>query len=223
MKRSSLDLDQLLDANAKVYVKNNALKASLLLVIEMKDGRGKTATLKVPPIDVPISISSQFSRDMIRESKDLRDMLHKGILVLVDPKEAEAVLATEDSKEQLKAFQLSVYADSAPKNSVRDTMEKLKHKSEVVAEVASADILKKKALAEQDDVNIRIKGVVASFQSNEKSSKETVSHLRRLKPMMTETDLTFLLSECKLDKAITEFAEGALAELSAAPEKPFQD
>ena len=218
MRAKFLDLDDLLDNNKKVYVRNNSLKSHLFIVIEMKDKSGRSKPLRVPPISTPICVSEQFSKDVIRESEDLRQCLHKGNLVLVDPEDAQKLLQTPQAQEELKALTMSVYADSAPANAVRDSVNKLKNKSGVVE---AQELLNKKVTS--DDISNRVRGVIASFQSKEKSSKDTLSALRRLKPTLTENDLTYILSECKTETTIREFAEGSLAELSAQPERPFEE
>ena len=214
-----LDLDALLDSNKKVYVRNNALKSQLFMVVELKDKNGKNRALKVPPVRFPISVSDQFSSDSIRESSDLRSLLMKQVLVLVDPAEAEKELATAEAREELKAFSISVHADTAPSNVVRDTMENLREKSSNVMQ--APDLLKNRT--ETDAISNRVKGLIASFQSKEKSSKDTLLMLRRMKTTLTEHDLTYIIGQCKSETTIREFAEGALYELSASPEHPFEE
>lgn len=219
--KKRLDLDDLLDNNKKIYVRNNALKSQLFMVVELKDKNGKNRALKVPPVRFPISVSDQFSSDSIRESSDLRSLLMKQVLILVDPAQAEQELSSSEAREELKAFAMSVYADSAPSNVVRDTMENLKQKSSGV--VASDELLNKKEAQESDAISNKIVGLIASFQAKEKSSKDTLLMLRRMKPTLTEHDLTYVINQCKNDTTIREFAEGALAELSASPEQPFEE
>jgi hypothetical protein len=215
-----LELDVLLDNNEDIYVRNNALKAQLLLVIAIKDKTGRNQTLKLPPTVLPMHVSGQFSRDSIRECSDLRRLIFNRTIILVDPSQARKELATTEAKEEMKALRMSVYADDAPTNAVRDTVEKLAKKSQAPV-MNAADILNQKS--QQDDVQLKVKGMIVSFQSKEKSSKETLVNLKRMKPALTESDLTFILSQCKAETTIREFAEQALAELSAAPEAPFDD
>lgn len=218
-QKRRLDLDTLLDKKEKVYVKNGTLKSQLFLVIEMKDKNGKNRALKVPPVEFPICVSTQFSEDSIRESTDLRDAIGKGVLVLVEPEEAEKMLATADAKEQFAAFSMSPYADSAPQNAVRDSMERMNNENESV--IQAKELLSRQ---KQDDSKIspKVKGTIVSFQSKEKSSKDTLLQLKRMKPVLTESDLTYIISQCKSETTIREFAESTLAELSAVPEQPFE-
>ena len=209
-----LSLDDILSEGKKVYVKNNALKTHLFLVVEMKDKSGKSRSFKIPPINSPICVSDQFSPETILESTDLREMLQKQVIILIEPETAEKELQTKDSQEELKAFSMSVYSDNAPDNAVRDSVEKLKIKSD--PSVTSADALLQNSIA-SEDVKPRIKGLIASFQSKEKSSKDTLIHLRRLKETLTESDLTYVISMCKTETSIREFAEEALSQLAATP------
>jgi len=194
--------------------------SQLFLVIEMKDKNGKNRALKVPPVEFPICVSTQFSEDSIRESTDLRKAISTGVLILVGAEEAEAILATEEASEQFAAFSMSPYADTAPNNAVRDSMERMNTENESV--IQAKDLLSR---PKQDDSKIspKVKGTIVSFQSKEKSSKDTLLQLKRMKPVLTEHDLTYVISQCKSDTTIREFAESTLAELSAVPEQPFHE
>ena len=216
-----LDLDDLLDNKKPVYVRNNALKTQLLLVVTLRDKTGRNQTLKVPPTDLPINITAQFSSDAIRESTDIRRLLFNQTLVLVDPEAALKQLSTRDAKDQLKALSLSVYADSAPNNAVRDNLERLNKKSQSPV-LSASDVLNQKS-STNDAINLKIKGLIVSFQSKEKSSKDTLLQLKRMKSILTEADLTFIISQCKTETTIREFAEAALAELHAQPEQAFEN
>jgi hypothetical protein len=215
-----LDLDEILDTNQKVFVRNNSLKSNLLLVIQMQDRSGRKRPLKVPPTRFPICVSTQFSKEVIRECSDLRELLNKGVIVLVDPDQAEAELRSEDAREEMKSYNLSVYADEAPANAVRDSMQKLSQNAKPV--VDSGSLLDSAGLNDYE-VTPKIQGIVSSLLSKEKSSKETLTQLKRLKSTMTESDLTYIVKECARETQIREFAEGALADLAASPEQPFQE
>ena len=220
MSSRKLDLDDLLDRKQPVYIKNNALKAQLLLVVALRDKNGRNQTLKVPPVDLPINVTAQFSADAIRESSDIRRLLFNRTLVLVDPEEAVKQLNTPDARDQMKALSLSVYADTAPSNAVRDNLERLNKKSQGEA-LTAKDVLNNNA-EEDDKVSLKIKGIIVSFQSKEKSSKETLTKLKGMKSALTEADLTFIISQCRTETTIREFAEATLAELHAQPEQPFE-
>lgn len=213
-----LDLDDLLDKKQKIYVRNNALSTSLFLVIELQDKSGRNRPFKVPPTTVPLCVSSQFSSDSIRESADLRKMLLKGTLKLVDPVTAEKELATEDAVETLANYQLSVYSDDAAGNVTRDAMQRLKQD---VQEPAVNDAMKK-SQSQDEKVSLRVRGLVASFLSKEKTSKDVMTDLKRLKTVLTEHDFTFVISQCKEDSKIREFSEKALLDLQNMPQNPFE-
>jgi hypothetical protein len=186
----------------------------------MKDRSGRNRALKVPPTQFPICVSTQFSKEMIRESSDLRDAIAKGVLVLVEPKSAERELNSPDAKDELKSYAISVYADSAPQNAVRDNMQRMKDQASPI--VDAADILKDGTLP-QDQVTPRVMAMVSSLTSKEKNSKDILIQLKRLKTTLTASDLTYIIRECDKEAQVREFAEGALAELSATPEQPFKE
>jgi len=213
--RKVLDLDTVLDSGKKVYVQSNVIKSNLLMVLQVKDKSGRSRSLKVPPIRFPVCVSTQFSKDSIRDCADLRDCLSKNVLVLVEEEEAERMLKSAEAQDEMKAYQVSVYSDTAPKNAVRDNMQRLKKESEGASNVVdSADVLGNDTL-QGGDVNPRVLGLVASLISKEKNSKETLTHLKRLKGAMTEADLTYIIKECEKETQVREFAEETLAGLSS--------
>jgi len=221
MQKRNVDLDELLEQKQKIYVRSNTVKSNILLVVQMEDKAGRKHPLRIPPSRFPVSVSSQFSNDVIRESSDLRTMLSKGVLILMDPKEAEAILKTPEAKEELKTFSMSVFADSAPTNVVRDNMERLKKASTPVTD--AADVLGGGTDDNEEMASPRVQALVASLTNKEKTSKETLTQLKRLKGNLSEADLTYVIKACSAESQIREFAESSLAELSARPEGPFDD
>lgn len=211
MAKRHIDLDDLLEQGQKVYVRNNALKSNLLLIVQMRDRNGKNRALKIPPSQFPICVSSQFSKDMIRESSDLRDALAKGVITLVDPDKAEMELKDPDAADELKSYAISLYADSAPNNAVRDSMQRLKEKSSPV--VDAAEVLGRNSLP-NDEVTPRIQGLVSSLVNKEKNSKDVLVQLKRMKSALTASDLTYIIRECATEAQVREFAEASLADLS---------
>jgi hypothetical protein len=215
-----LSLDQLLDEGKKVYVVNNSRKVGLLLIVQMKDKHGGNHALKIPPTKIPICVSDQFSADSIRESTDLKIMIQKQNLSLVEPVDAEKILGTAEAMDEMKALNMSIFSDSAPKNAVRDALEKLKNNSNPEAAVEAAKLLQNKNTLE-NAVSDKVRGMISSFKSKEKSSKDTLVALRRIDESLSEADLTYIISQCKDETTLRDFAESTLAKKSAAPENPF--
>lgn len=219
MEHEFLHLDDLLnDPKRKIFIVNNSLKANLMIVLEMKDRNGRGRPLKIPPTNIPIELTALFSRDILRESSDLRVALTKTNILLMDEKVAMKILATPEAKAEMKTFQMSAYSDSAPANPVSDSLAKLGKKAKKVMD--KSDVLKKAET--KDAVNVRIKAVIGSFKAKEKNAKETLSQILRLKSVLTRDDLSFIMQECAEDQNIRKFAEQALAEMEAGPEQPFE-
>jgi hypothetical protein len=213
-----LNLDSLLEKKQPIYVRNNALRSHLLIVVQLKDKHGKSQELKLPPTALPVELTARFSADMIRESTDLRGLIAKQVVVLVDPKEAQTYLASAEGQEEQSALQASIYADTAPATAARDSLARLKQQTSVDA----SDVLNTmKAGEAENGASHRVKGIVASLLSKDKSVKETLLNLKRVKGTLVEADYQYLLTSCRSEKAILEFAETAMAEFQATPEQPF--
>jgi hypothetical protein len=213
-----LSLDDALRNDEKIYIQNNSIRSNLHFVISMTDKSGRSSPLKIPPVRFPICISDLYPADVIRDSIDLRRLLSQENIKLVDPVEAQALLQSDEALEELQTFNVSVYSDSAPSNAVRDSIEKLSKAADENVGAAAADLKHKEA---QEQVNHRIIGLIASFQSEEKTSKETLMELKRQRALLGEAELTYIIREAKNDKGIREWTESVLAELSASPETPF--
>jgi hypothetical protein len=210
-----LDLDELLDANKRIYVRNNALKARLFLIIEMKDKHGRSEALKVPETPVPICVSARFSKETIRESTDLRKSLAKGTLILVDQDIAERELQTDDAREEVKNLELSMYSDSSPQSVARQSIGKLNTNASPVVE--ARELLEKSNQVEEQ-ISSRVRGILASFKSKEKNAKETLVLLKRLKTVLTKEEMQFIITECPNDPTIREFAENLMVTGSDLPD-----
>lgn len=137
----------------------------------------------------------------------------------MDPKEAEESLRSSDAKEELKSYSMSLYADSAPSNAVRDSMQRLKEQATPVVE--AADVLAEPTLPD-DSVSARVKALVASLGSKEKASKEILVQLKRIRSTLTSADLTYIIRECDKETQVREYAEAVLAELSESPAEPTE-
>lgn len=218
MSRKHMDLDQALKGKDPVFVRNNSLRANLMIVLEIKDQSGKSRPLRIPPTEVPICLTEMFSREVLSHSSDLRLALSKGNLVLMDHKEALAALGTPEAQEEMKMLNMSVYADSAASNSVADAMARTTKKTKRVLDKTA--VLNKGAM--QDEVNVRVKAIVGSYQTKEKNAKETMAQILRMKSALTKADLGFIMRECSEDQQIRKFTETTLAELEAGPEHPFE-
>lgn len=214
-----LSLEDLLnDPKARIFVRNNSLRYNLMIVLEMKDRNGRGRPLKIPPTPVPVELTSMFSRDVLRESSDLRIAINKQNLVLMSERDALAVLATPEAQAELKTFNMSAYSDSAPSNPMGDSLAKLNKRAKKVLD--KSDVLKKAET--KDAVNVRIKAAIGSFKAKEKNAKETLAQILRLKSVLSRDDLSFIMQECAEDQNIRKFAESALAEMEAGPEQPFE-
>ena len=210
MKQS---LDELLNEKKEVYVRNNAQKAGMVLILQMRDRNGRAAGFKIPPTNIPMCLSERFPAEVLRESTDLREMISKELLVIMDPTEAKAILNTEEAREEIQALKASVYADSAPANAMRSGVEKIKKQAEEVM-IKEASELKEEIAANDSGVSHRVRGMVASLKAKEKSARDTLTGFKRMRDALTEGDLAYVLAECKDDSQIREFAEKTLVERS---------
>lgn len=84
-------LDDLLDAKEPIYVRNSSARRGIV-VITLNDGV-RTHREAIPNTKYPICLSNKATPAMIRNSKDLRTLLDRGVLSLVSKDAAERELA----------------------------------------------------------------------------------------------------------------------------------
>lgn len=115
-----LTLDNAIDAGIDVFVQNNLSgdKPGRLAVDFTVNGR----KVVIPVYNIPIAIrlNDYMSATDVRASGSLRDMLHKGALVLVHPDAAKAVWETPRGQRELARFRSSLSrTENAPKTAAR--------------------------------------------------------------------------------------------------------
>lgn len=216
----NLNLDALLKEEKRVFVKSNSIKAGLMVVLEMKSRDGKSIALKIPPTETPICLSDRFSRDVLENSQDLRLALTKQNIVLMDETEALKALSAPGAQDTLKAFNMSIYADSSPGNPVSDSVAKVGRSTKKNVR-SKTDVLK--SAQNEQDVNVKVKAIIGSFKVNEKSAKDAYNDLLRMKSALTKLDLNYVMQQCPEDQTLKKFAESTLAEIAASPETPFEN
>lgn len=207
--KQKLTLDYLLSNKMEVYIRHNALKANLLLLLEMKDRHGRTQPVRIMPTEMPICLTERFSHDTIQGSDELRDLLAKRVIELVDPVAARQYIA--ENQGEVQAIGISAYSDAAAPNSAREGLSQLKEETEYGTIMASTDL--GNDLSSDNAVTPKVQGIIASFETKEASAKATLDALKLNKRILTETDMNYILSKCKKDTQIRQFVEALRSEL----------
>ena len=83
------DLDELLSAGKKVYVKNTSHPMGHI-VLTFVTPNGRAVPRPIPRTWIPICLTDTLAPNIIRDSNDLRQFIAKGVLALVDPTDAHA-------------------------------------------------------------------------------------------------------------------------------------
>ena len=163
--KEKITLDYLINNNLPIYIRHNALRANLLLLLEIKDKHGKPQTVRLPPTEMPICLTDRFSYSTLRDSDDLRNMLVKEVIALLDPDMAKQYIA--ENFEDVQAIGVSAYSDSAAPNSAREGLENLKEESDYGTIMASTDL--GNDLSSEDAITPKVQGIIASFENQDLS------------------------------------------------------
>jgi len=185
-------LDEILNSDSPVYVINNTKDRGRVLISFADPATGRVQSVPIPVTWIPICISDLVPRDLLKASIDFRNFITRGILKLVDPEEAQRILATPEAQEELRRLYSSQYAKSG----------------------ADAPVATPEVADEGDEVSPKVQDIVLRLESGSLTPGEAVGTLRSLAPSLTKTDLSFLVANAASDK-VRSWAEQELKKRSA--------
>lgn len=106
---SEMTLDNLINAELPIYIKNNVSVAAQISIDFVISGKRKTVV--VPNTWMPICLNDVMSGSDIASCGSLRNHLRKGSVILLHPKKARDLLNTERGQRELNKYR-SQYANS---------------------------------------------------------------------------------------------------------------
>lgn len=215
-----LTLDSLLDDNSPIYVRN-VHEPRGIIVITLLNRSGKADREIIPNTKLPINLNDHTTPDTLRNSPDLRRLLSRHILNLVDPKTAELELRSEEAQEEL----LQAYRDALGD---RDAIDKARSPEKKDINVFLKDDIvmggeedegksKRKdtidVLEDEDfiGVNPKVKTIIAELGTQEMTARTAKNKLNSLN--LNYRDLSYIIEEADAT-LVTKFAKKQLADLT---------
>lgn len=174
-----LSLDTLLASDDPIYVRNNT-KAGVggignVMLTVVHQNRAHPVT--IPRTRAPFPLSRFLPKKVISDSWDIRSMIAKEVLLLIDPKVAERELAdpkvAADLQRALRSVGMQGFVPFGP----IDTQMPEK----VVKHTGS-----------HDDVDPRVLSIVARIDDKDMSTEEALSELDLIRDEIEESSLEFL-------------------------------
>jgi hypothetical protein len=203
------DLDELLSAGKKVYVKNTSRPMGHI-VLTFVTPNGKAVARPIPRTWIPICLTDTLAPSIIRDSNDLRQFITKGVLALVDPADAQKVLTTEEGKEESNRLNQSEFSDKAV---ATDRVTALQNQYTSEANVNNP--MGPPEGQQVDPVNNRVKATLLRVESSDMTEREAVSEFRIMQGELSSHDLTYIISQAENEGPLKRFAFQILAEQNA--------
>jgi hypothetical protein len=216
-------IDQVLDENKPVWIRN-VHKPRGHVILTMTDRSGRVQKLDIPGVKHPICISDRVTPDTIRNSRDLRDLITRRVLELVDPSEAERYYETNpNAREAVEKAYLYLDWGNPEIRKMRemgnDDDNLLYHKQgdAMVAGALPGGPLSPPVdiddvgVAENDedgDVQARVKVLVAALATREKKARDVRAELENLE--LTEPDLAYIVQNT--DGLVGKYAKVEMAQ-----------
>lgn len=229
MSSSSLDrsafvyLDDLLDNKEPIYVRNSSTRRGIV-VVTLNDGV-RTHREAIPNTKYPICLSNKATPAMIRNSRDLRTLLDRGILTLVEKNAAEKELSKDGVRQALQDAYDRIGAGSAAVRKLRGT------KDDDGDEIGTApsdslllpngqeksfdpdNIEDEEAITEYPDVQLRVQTLVESLINRDMKSRQVKNELMSMD--LTKGDLAYIIDNTQ--GIVQKYAKERFAELEGLP------
>lgn len=207
-------LDSLLDKGEPIYVRNTS-KTRGVVVLTLNDGN-KTHREAIPNTKYPICLTQKATPQAIRNSRDLRTLLDKGVLSLVAANDAEKELSNPEVRQALFDAYERLGAGSAAVRKSRglDTDDGIAvDTSEGVSEFPTGDLEDAESETDLPNVQVRVQTLVESLASKDMKSRQVKSELMTMD--LTTDDLTFLISNTQ--GIVQKFAKEEFAKKGGHP------
>lgn len=201
-----VDLDELLDTGKKIYVKNMTDPVGRLGVAFVDPSNGHTHQFDVPKTWVPVCVSTKIPSNIIKNSIDFRTYLAKGILLLIDPVEAELELGTDDATEEMQRHNISSHSQLSKFSSLRrDQTDK-----DTKSRNASLDLTRDDQREEiEAKVSARVKSIMSRVEYKDLDVKDAINELKTISRELTELDVSWVIanSQGRINAWATNFLQ----------------
>lgn len=190
-----LDLDTLLAGDDPIYVRNNTKTGvgGIGNVMVTVNHQGRAHSVTVPRTRAPFPLSRFLPKKVISDSWDIRSMIVKQVLLLIDPKQAEAELANPKVEEELQRALRSVGMQGfVPFGPIK------KQEPEKVLEHRGAP----------GDVDPRVLSIVTRLDEKDMSTEEALIELDLIRDEIQESSLEFLSTSAS--GSVARWAQDAL-------------
>ena len=193
-----------------VWIMNNT-RPKGKIVLQMTLPNGKTKPVFIERTTLPACVTDEVGQEMVENgSQDLRTYVNKGILSLVWPSDALAMVGTPEAQEEIARLRNSEFSANNTFVSQRvDDMGKAASTPMTDTSLQAGSVL-------ATDINPRVMDFVARFNSNDVQVKDAVGELKVMEDELTGKDLSYVIANIPNGKA-KKFAQNLLANRQNTP------
>ena len=213
-------LDRLINAGKPIYVLNTSALSTGdkgMIVVNFFDGTRRDF-FKMPPTFIPMAVSDAIPASKLKDSRDFKQCLLKGMLTLVEPASAEDYLSTGDAQDEYESLVLSEH--SAQFNNI-DVEKEVSRRTRVAHQTGGGNGPIQDVSA-VDTISNKVRGVVESMVSGTMSSKEALTQLRRHQSALKSVDFSYVV-ENSSDSDLTHWAKKALVKASQHDVEEYEE
>ena len=201
-------LDRLINSNQPIYVVNTSALSTGdkgMIVVNFFDGN-RREFFKMPPTFIPMAVSDAIPSTKLRDSRDFKQCLLKGMLTLVDPTSAENYLSTPEAQDEYESLVLSEH--SAQFKNI-DVEREVNRRTRVAHQAGNDSQGPVQDFGAVDMISNKVRGLVESMVSESITTKEALTQLRRHQSALKTVDFSYVI-ENSTDPALTKWAKKAL-------------
>ena len=214
------DLDRLINAGQSVYVLNTSALSTGdkgMIVVNFFDGTRRDF-FKMPPTFIPMCVSDAIPSSRLRESRDFKQCLLKGMLTLVDPLSAENYLSTAEAQDEYESLVLSEH--SASFNNI-DVEREVSRRTRISHQTGAGQGPIQDVSA-VDTISNRVRGIVESMISGSMSGKDALTQLRRHQTALRSVDFSYVIENSNYQD-LTKWARKALTRATQEEASVYDD
>lgn len=200
-------LNEMIQSNTPIYILNtsNYTNGRMAIIISFIDGT-RRRQFTVPPTFIPMCITDAIPHKEV-SNPDFLDLLNKRIITIVDTKQAQEYLKTQEAQEEFHAIILSEHSQKAQGVNLEMGVKKsFSSAAQLTAEVEEA--------VSDVQISTKVRAFMDDLAAGTITSKQALSECKRHGESFSDLDLHYIRENSK-DLELAKWVEGKLIDRSS--------
>ena len=222
---AKLSLETLIKAGKKIYVTNESGKMTgskgIIHLTFIDFSSGKSIPFTIPRTWLPVCISDFIPEQTLINSYDLRNMIGKEFLTLIDPEKADKILKTPEAKDERKRLQ---DAERSSRNmNTNISVKDVDSDTKIIGPESSARIAQGlEPISSEDRVNARVRDILLRAETGDLTGRMAVAELRSIASDLKVEDASYIISNAQ-DTNIKKYGAQLLNDKQQEVENPLDE